>query len=222
MTIADVALERVADGQVLGLGTGRAATEFVKGLGDRVRGGLRVRGVPTSQATADLATRLGIPLTTLAEVDTLDIAFDGADEVDPRLQLIKGYGGALVREKVVAASARRFIVLVGTEKLVPVLGAHGKLPVEVVPFAIDLVRRRLASFGFLAATREVKGQPFLSDNGNLILDVKVPGLTNPAAVEESIRAVPGVVGTGLFLDMADEVLVQYPDHVESLERVRPA
>src|SRR5262245_40400763 len=120
MNIAEHALASVADGQVLGLGTGRAATEFVRALGQRVRAGLKVRGVPTSDATAELAADLGIPLTTLADGPELDIAFDGADEVDPQLRLIKGYGGALVREKIVAASASRFVVLVGEEKVVQV------------------------------------------------------------------------------------------------------
>src|SRR4051812_29118900 len=134
MTAAERALELVPDGAVVGLGTGRAATAFIVALGERVRAGLRVRGVPTSQASADLAHQLGIPLTTLDEVEAIDVAVDGADEVDPRCDLIKGYGGALVREKIVAAAARQFVVLVGPDKLVAELGARGKLPVEVLPF----------------------------------------------------------------------------------------
>ena len=159
MSIAEHALSYVADGQVLGLGTGRAATEFVQALGQRVRAGLRVRGVPTSKATADLAAKLGIPLTTLADVQELDVAIDGADEVDAQLRLIKGNGGALVREKIVAASARRFVVLVGEDKEVPVLGAHGNLPVEVVPFGVHLVQRRLQTMGYASRVRQQQGQP---------------------------------------------------------------
>jgi ribose 5-phosphate isomerase A len=214
MTIAEHALRQVADGQVIGLGTGRAATEFINALGKRVQGGLRVRGVPTSQRSADLAAQLGIPLTTLADVDGLDVAVDGADEVDPQLRLIKGYGGALVREKIVAASARRFIVLVGAEKLVNVLGEHGKLPVEVVPFGVSLVQRRLRDLGRTWQLRQIHGQTFLSDNGNLILDVQIQPLADPAALEQQLRAIPGVVGTGLFLGMADTVLIQHPDRIE--------
>jgi ribose 5-phosphate isomerase A len=126
--IAAAALDLIHDGNVVGLGTGHAATAFIHTLGKR---GLRVRGIPTSQASADLARQLGIPLTTLEEAGAIDVAVDGADEVDPQLNLIKGYGGALVREKIVAAAARRFVVLVGPEKLVPVLGTRGRLPVTV-------------------------------------------------------------------------------------------
>ena len=218
MTIADQALAYVRDGQVLGLGTGRAATAFVEALGQRVQAGLHVRGVPTSQATADLAKKLGIPLTTLADVAELDIAFDGADEVDPQLRLIKGYGGALVREKIVATSAKQFIVLVGPEKLVSVLGSHGKLPIEVVPFGLDLVRRRLLQLGLPAQVRPGTQGPFVTDNGNLILDAQIKPLTDPAALEPQLRSIPGVVGTGLFLGMADVVLIQHPDRVEVRKR----
>src|SRR5947209_394257 len=147
MTIAERALALIEDGTAIGLGTGRAATLFVKALGPRVKEGLNIRGVPTSDATAGLARELGIPLTTLEEVDELAITFDGADEVAPDLNLIKGYGGALVREKIVAASSRRFVVLVGPGKEVSALGEHGKLPVEVVAFALPLARRRLAVLG---------------------------------------------------------------------------
>jgi ribose 5-phosphate isomerase A len=218
MTIAEQALTYVRDGQLLGLGTGRAATAFVEALGQRVQAGLQVRGVPTSQATADLARKLGIPLTTLADVAELDIAFDGADEVDPQLRLIKGYGGALVREKIVAASAKQFIVLVGPEKLVPVVGSHGKLPIEVVPFGLDLVRRRLLQLGLPTQVRPGTQGPFITDNGNHILDAHIKPLTDPAALEPQLLSIPGVVGTGLFLGMADVVLIQHPDRVEVRKR----
>ena len=127
--LVDAALAMVPDGAVVGLGSGRAATRFIKALGARVAGGLRVRGVPTSEATADLATSLRIPLATLAEIETIDIAIDGADEVDSQLNLIKGLGGALVREKVVAAAARQFVVLVGPEKIVSTLGERRRATV---------------------------------------------------------------------------------------------
>lgn len=220
MTIADEAMRHIADGQVIGLGSGRAATEFIEALGRRVQGGMRVQGVPTSQASADLATRLGIPLTTLADVDTLDVDVDGADEVDPQMGLIKGYGGALVREKIVAAASRRFIVLVGPEKLVQTLGQRGKLPVEVVPFGMDPVRRRLERLGMPSQVRQAQGKPFHTDNGNVILDVQIGPLTDPAGLEHALRAVPGVVGTGLFLGMADLVLVQHPDRIETRQRAQ--
>src|SRR3990170_6710352 len=146
-SIATRAIEFVRDGDVVGMGTGRAATAFIHALGAAVKEGLRVRGVPTSQVTAGLATQLGIPLERLADVGQIDVTFDGADEVDPHLDLIKGYGGAMVREKIVAASSRRLIILVGAEKLVPVLGSRGILPIEVVPFGLPLCKRRLTKLG---------------------------------------------------------------------------
>lgn len=218
MRAADRALALVQDGMVLGLGTGRAATTFLHSLGRRVRAGLRIRGVPTSLATAQLATQLGIPLTTLAEVPELDLAVDGADEVDPHLHLIKGLGGALVREKIVAASARRLVILVGPEKVVPVLGSRGVLPVEVVPFGAVLCRRRLEQLGCPAELRQVNGHPFVSDNQNYILDCQIRPLQAPAELERQIQAIPGVVGTGLFLGMAHTVLVDDGVHVRVLER----
>jgi ribose 5-phosphate isomerase A len=132
---------------------------------------------------------------------------DGADEVDPRLDLVKGYGGALVREKIVAAAARRFIVLVGSEKLVPALGGRGRLPVEVVPFAASFCGRRLAELGYPPTTRLKDGRPFVTDNGNLILDVAVTSITDPQRLDRTLREIPGVVGTGLFVNMAHAVLV---------------
>jgi ribose 5-phosphate isomerase A len=201
----------IQDGQVIGLGSGRAATAFVHALGKRVQEGLRVRGVPTSQATASLATQLGIPLTTLDEIESIDVDVDGADEVDPQLNLIKGLGGALVREKIVATASRRLVILVGPEKLVPVLGAHGILPVEVVPFAVPLCRRRLEAMGYPPQFRLKDGRLFVTDNGNHILDCKVPAIAKPAELEQMIHALPGVVGTGLFLGMADSVLIGQKD-----------
>src|SRR5436309_2414009 len=148
MSIYERALDEfVRDGDSVGLGSGRAASEFIRVLGERVRAGLHVRGVPTSDASAQLAASVGIPLVTLDEGMPLAVTVDGADEVAPNLDLIKGYGRALVREKIVAASSRRLVILVGDEKLVPRLGARGKLPVEVVPFALPLCEARLSELG---------------------------------------------------------------------------
>ena len=205
------ALALIPDGAALGLGTGRAAAAFVEALAVKVRGGFRVVGVPTSEATAELARRLGVPLTTLDETPELDFAIDGADEVDPRGDLIKGYGGALVRERIVAGAARRFVVLVGSEKLVPALGGRGKLPVEIVPFARGPVARRLLTLGLRPELRQRDGQPVVTDNGDWILDCAVGVLSDPAGLEAELRATPGVVGTGLFLGMAPTVLVLGPD-----------
>ena len=205
--LAAEAMRLVSSGQVIGLGTGQAATAFVRALGQRVAGGLDVRGVPTSETTAALARQLGIKLVTLDDVEAVDVAVDGADEVDPRADLIKGYGAALLRERIVASVARRFVVLVGAEKLVPVLGSRGRLPVEVVPFAAAFCRRRLEALGYPAEVRLAEGRPVVTDNGNLLLDCRVGALKDPRAIDATVRAIPGVVGTGLFLDMRPTVLI---------------
>ena len=209
MTIIERALELVPNGSRIGLGSGRAAQAFVKALGERVRSGsLHVHGVPTSEETASLARKDGIPLVTLAEAGILDLTVDGADEVDPQLDLIKGYGRAMVREKIVAASSRRLVILVGDEKLVPQLGTRGKLPVEVVPFALPLVRAAAARTRLPSRFLTCKdGSLFVTDNGNHILDCRIGPIPDAARLEIDIRAIPGVVGTGLFLGMADTVLV---------------
>jgi ribose 5-phosphate isomerase A len=205
--LAVEAMRLVSSGQVIGLGTGQAATAFVRALGQRVAGGLDVRGVPTSEATAAVARQLGIKLVTLDDVHAVDVAVDGADEVDPRADLIKGYGAALLRERVVASVARRFVILVGAEKLVPALGSRGRLPVEVVPFAAGVCRRRLEALGYPTDVRLTEGRPVVTDNGNLLLDCRVGPQKDPRALETAVRAIPGVAATGLFLDMRPIVFV---------------
>lgn len=215
------ALALVPDGAALGLGSGRAARAFIEALGVRVRAGFKVRGVPTSQSTADLATRVGIPLITLDEVEQLDLTVDGADEVDPRLNLIKGLGGALVREKIVAAASRRLVILVGAEKLVPQLGSHGVLPVEIVPFALAWCARQLAVRGCTPQPRQENGRLMVTDNQNHILDCRIAALEDARRLERDLLDVPGVVGTGLFLDMAHTVVIQDGTTVQVRERTKP-
>ncbi len=208
MTIAERALELVPHDGLIGLGSGRAAQAFVRALGERVRAGvLSVRGVPTSEETAALAREAGIALATLAESPVLDLTVDGADEVDPRHNLIKGYGRALVREKVVAAASRQLGILVGEEKRVPQLGARGRLPVEVVPFALPLAERRARDLGLRPVLWTRDGCPGTTDNGNYILDCGLEPIADADRLESDLRAIPGVVGTGLFLGMAERVLV---------------
>jgi ribose 5-phosphate isomerase A len=198
----------VSDGMRIGLGSGHAAEAFVKALGARVREAhLRVHGVPTSEGTEHLAVHEGIPLLTLAHAGVLDLTIDGADEVDPALNLIKGYGRALVREKIVAASSRRLVILVGDEKLVERLGERGKLPVEVVPFALPLCERRLTELGCKPIPFCQGDSLFVTDNGNHILDCQIGPIPDPARLELDLRGIPGVVGTGLFLAMADTILI---------------
>jgi ribose 5-phosphate isomerase A len=222
MINAEKALEEIRDGNVVGLGSGRAAEHFIRTLGDRVRAGLRIRGVPTSEGSAALARSVGIPLVALAEGMPIDVTVDGADEVDPHLNLLKGWGRALVREKIVAASSRRLVIVIGPEhvqeKLVDRLGRRGKLPVEVVPFGLPLCLKRLADLGLAAEPLRDGERLFLSDNGNNILECRVSAIDDPQTLESHLRAIPGVVGTGLFLGMADRVLIQDGDRLEVRDR----
>jgi ribose 5-phosphate isomerase A len=221
MTIFERALELIPDGATIGLGSGRAAWAFVGLLGERVQAGkLRIRGVTASEETTIVARDHGVPLVNLQEAGELAVTVDGADEVDPSLNLIKGYGRALVREKVVAASSRQLVILVGEEKLVPQLGSRGRLPVEVVPFALPLCHHRLTALGIRPALWERDGGPGLSDNGNYILDCGTDRMSEPASIEKAIREIPGVVGTGLFLGMTDLVLIGGRDLTLISERRR--
>ena len=225
MTNADRAVDFVAQGMTVGLGSGRAAERFIRALAERARAGLHVRCVATSKASADLATSLGLHLVTLDEVAHLDLAVDGADEVDPNLNLIKGYGLAHVREKIVAAASRRYLILIGPDmvhqKLVPVLGTRGRLPVEVLAFGLPVCQAKLEEMGIASApTTRADGEIALSDNGNPVLACRVGAIADPAALERQIMAIPGVVGTGLFVGMADAVIVQDGSEVEV--RQRPA
>jgi|SRR5579884_2146537 len=210
-TIYERALDFVAAGATVGLGSGKASTEFIKLLGARVQAGLKIKGgVPTSEASGQLARDLGIPLLSLEDAMPLDVAVDGADEWDDGLDLIKGYGRALVREKIVEAASKKFVCLVGPDKHVQRLGQRGKLPVEVVPLALPLARARLKEFGWDPILWSKDGKPALTDNGNYILDCAIPStalIADPAATDTKILAIPGVLGTGLFVGMADVVLV---------------
>ncbi len=222
MTIYERALDFIRDGDVVGLGSGRASTEFIKLLGARVKGGLKVRGVPTSESSAKLATELGIPLLTVDEGMPIAVTVDGADEVDPNLDLIKGYGRALIREKVVAAASRKLVILVGPGKCVRALGERGKLPVEIVPFALPVCRERLRRLACEPVLWADANGPLKTDNGNYILDCKVGPLLDPNDFEARAEAIPGVVGTGLFLGMADVVLCGDDNFNLVAEKTRPA
>jgi ribose 5-phosphate isomerase A len=213
------AAEMVEPGMVVGLGTGRAAAMFVRALARRMEKGLEVRGVPTSRRTEELATELGVPLAGFDEIEVIDIDVDGADEVDPSLDLIKGHGGALLRERVVASVSRKFVILVGDDKLVPRLGARMSVPVEVVPFAGPVSKRKLEALGGEVRLRlNGDGQPYLSDNGNHILDAKFESIEDASGLERRIDALPGVVDSGLFIGMADLVIVQSKSGFRRLSR----
>lgn len=207
ITIYERAVELIRPGQTIGLGSGRASTEFIRLLGKKVQEGLNVRGVPTSIDSEQEAQRCGIPLVSLAEGIPLALTVDGADEVAPNLDLIKGYGRALIREKIVASASEKLVILVGPGKQVPLLGSRGKLPVEVTPFALPLCLHRLNELGLDPVLYQQEGKEFVTDNGNHILDCAVGPIADPRILEQQIHSIPGVLGTGLFLGMADVVLL---------------
>ena len=213
------AIEFVEDGMAVGLGTGSTAYWAVAHLGERVREGLRVRCVPTSRRTEEQARALGIPLVSLGDVAELDIAIDGADEIGPGLALVKGGGGALLREKLVASAARRFVVIADASKKVEVLGRF-PLPVEVVPFAWELTARRVGSVVGVepALRRDPDGGPFVTDNGNVILDCRCGAIPDPAHTERGLKSLTGVVESGLFVNMAHQAVLADEEGVEVIDR----
>ena len=218
---AEAALAEVRPGMRLGLGSGRTAEHFVAFLGEKVRAGLDVVGVPTSERTAKLAEAERIPLTTLDAQPVLDLAVDGADEIGPALALIKGGGGALLREKIVAAAAGRMMVVADVSKLVKVLGAF-PLAIEVVPFGLEATRRAIA--GAAAAVglegridlRRAGAEPFVTDGGHYILDASFGRIPDPDALARALDAIPGVVGHGLFLGLVAVAFVAFPDRVDRI------
>ncbi len=223
--VAARALDLIGGGALVGLGSGRTASVFVRMLGTRVRDGFSVTGVPASGATAALAREAGIPLVSLSEIELLDITVDGADEVAPNLDLMKGHGGALVRERIIASASRRQVILVGADKLVRRLGERFAVPVEVMPFAAGPVTRAIRAAGLRPGVRmdATGGRELVNENGNLTLDCALPAPLADAhaarALEASLLAMPGVVDTGLFLGTAERVLVGYPDgRVDTLLR----
>lgn len=208
----------------LGLGTGSTANEFVTALGARVRDGLSVRCVPTSERTADLARSFGIPLTTLDDTPALDLTVDGADEFDRALRLIKGGGGALLREKIVASASERMIVIADDSKLVETLGAF-PLPIEVVPFgllaterAIAALAARLALTGPLRLRQTTAGEPYRTDSNHFIIDASFGRIPDPEALAIGLDEIAGVMGHGLFIGIASEVIVASRDDVVTFGR----
>jgi len=210
------AAKLVSDGDVVGLGTGSTAYFAVIALGERVKAGLKIIGIPTSIKTADLARSVGIPLTTLDEHPEIDITIDGADEVDPKLNLIKGGGGALTREKVVAFASKKMVVVADAGKVVPVLGKF-PLPVEVIAFARTVVEKKIVALGGSPKLRtKPDGSLFVTDNGNQILDCSFGQIADPAALALALSAVPGIVEHGLFVGLAKMALVGRADRVEEM------
>jgi len=222
---ARASLAFVREGNVVGLGTGSTAAYAVRFLGERVRAGLKIRGIPTSVHTKELATSLGIPLTTLDEFQQtdfqgIDVTIDGADEFDPQLHLIKGGGGALLREKIIASASRQVVIIADSSKQVAVLGKF-PLPVEVIPFAQPLIARRIAALGATVKLRQdAKGNAFVSDEGHHILDCSFGQIPDPPALARTLSDMPGIVEHGLFIDLATVVLMAKGEKVTEFRRNR--
>ncbi len=217
---AERALQLVTPGMKLGLGSGSTARQFVDLVAEKVKAGLDVRCVATSEGTAAQAKTLGIPLTTLDELPELDLTVDGADEVDPKLNLIKGGGGALLREKIVASASKRMVVIADSTKIVRRLGAF-PLPIEVVPFGLAATRRHIerafAKLG-LAGPMRVRGEssPFVTDGGHYILDCSLGAISDPGALSEILSPIPGIVEHGLFVGLARAAIIAGAEGVEVL------
>jgi ribose 5-phosphate isomerase A len=215
---ARASLRFVKDGQVVGLGTGSTAAYFIQLLGEQVKNGLRIRGIPSSEHSREQAVSLGIPLTTLDECQAIDVTVDGADEVDPQLRLIKGGGGALLREKIVASATKRFVIVADATKLVPVLGKF-PLPVEVIKFAEALVAKKIEALGAkVELRRTADGKAFLTDENNHILDCRFGQIQDAGGLARKLSDMPGVVEHGLFIDMATVVLVAKGSEIVEMRR----
>lgn len=210
------AIEFVHDGMIVGLGTGSTAKHLVIALGDKVRAGMRLRGIPTSHETAALARQSGITLIDDENRWEIDVAIDGADQVDPAFNLIKGGGGALLKEKIVAASAKQFIVLVDHTKQVPRLGGSFPLPIEIIPFGWGSTAREIERLTrSTVVLRERNGAPFKTEAGHLIVDVHLQRIDQPRELEIALNQIPGIVETGLFVGRTDLLIVGTPDGVQT-------
>jgi len=217
---ARASLEYIKDGHVVGLGTGSTAAYFIKLLGEKVKNGLRIRGIPTSVRSEELARSLGIPVITLDDSQEIDVTVDGADEVDPELRLIKGGGGAALREKIVASATKQLVIVADASKRVQRLGKF-PLPVEVIRFAQPLVAKRIAALGAsVQLRRNADGTPYVTDENNHILDCRFGEIRDPDHLARELSDMPGVVEHGLFIDMASVALFAQGSEIVELKRTR--
>ena len=213
------AVKMVMDGQVVGLGSGSTAELFILELGKRVQTeGLDLIGIPTSKRSESIGREAGIPISTLVEHGDIDITVDGADEVDPNLDMIKGLGGALLREKMIAEATQKEVIVIDESKLVHQLGTKAPLPVEVVQFSYEHIARRLAKLGCTPKLRQKDSKTYVTDNGNYILDCAFKGMEDPEGIEAKIHKIPGAIETGLFIGIADVVIIGTPTGVRQMKR----
>jgi ribose 5-phosphate isomerase A len=215
---ARASLKYVRDGLIVGLGTGSTARIAIRYLGERVRDGLKIRGIPTSIASRDLAIQLGIPLTNFDEVQEIDVTIDGADEFDPALNLIKGGGGAMLREKIVASATKKLVIVTDSTKQVQLLGKF-PVPVEVIGFAEALVAKKIAELGASVTQRkDAAGKPYVTDEGHHILDCRFGQIPDPADLARKLSDMPGIVEHGLFVGMASVLLMANAGEVAEFRR----
>ena len=215
---AEKAVEYIEDDMIIGLGTGSTVEYALKKIGERIRDGINIKGIPTSLHTKKIAKNNKIPLTTLEEVDEIDLTIDGADEVDSDLNLIKGGGGALTREKIVAYHTKRVIIIIDETKVVKKLGIDFPLPVEVVKFGWKSTQKKLKEFGCNVEFRKIMEDPYITDNSNYIIDCEFERINDPEQLEVDINNIPGVVENGLFIGLADNIIVGSKLGIKTLTR----
>jgi ribose 5-phosphate isomerase A len=215
---AEKAVQYIEDGMVIGLGTGSTVEFAIKKIGEMIKEGLKIEGIPTSLKTKRLATELKIPLIELDDRTEIDITFDGADEVDSNLNLIKGGGGALTREKIIAYHSKKVIIIVDETKIVKGLGCDSFLPVEVTKFGWSATKKALEDLGCTGELRKIMNEVFITDNQNYIIDCDFGKITDPESLEKEINNIPGVLDNGLFIGLADQVIVGSKQGMMTLER----
>lgn len=215
---AEKAVDLIEDNMIVGLGTGSTVKYALKKIGIRISKGLKIKGIPTSNETKKLAIKYNIPLTSLAEQPEIDLTIDGADEIDSDLNLIKGGGGALTREKIIAFHSKKLIIVADDSKVVKSLGIDFPLPVEVVKFGWETTKKTLENFECTCTLRKIFEDPFITDNGNYIIDCEFDRIPDPEDLEQKLNMIPGVVENGLFIDLAHKAIVGGTQGIMTLEK----
>lgn len=215
---AEKAVELIEEGMIVGLGTGSTVKYALKKIGERVSDGLHIQGIPTSNQTKKLALKYNIPLTSLAEHPEIDLTIDGADELDSDLNVIKGGGGALTREKIIAFHSKKVVIIADDSKVVKSLGIDFPLPVEIVKFSWEATKKSLEAFECECTLRKIFDDPFITDNGNYIIDCEFDRISEPEQLEQEMNMIPGVVENGLFIGLADKAIIGSTQGIMTLEK----